>query len=211
MYFVCTSCYRQCRSREIALNGAWFEWRRRSTINPDSQLHVLELAFREAGDQSANCRWPVCTQYVLKQSVSDQKQTWLRELLYEARKQQSAWFFETLWSQEWRDCRPKVLKFTTGHGFGCQAKPIFCFYTFCSLKFDIISTYFSHRQRSLATRSEGLYIPCWAYGWRSVLTSVTSVNVEKACLVEENIWKYVSQIAPASFWNSFKYPLTIVF
>ena len=69
--------------------------------------------------------------------------------------------------------------------------PFPVFYTFCSLKFDIISTYFSHRQRSLATRSEGLYIPCWAYGWRSVLTSVTSVNVEKACLVEENIWKYV--------------------
>lgn len=33
---------------------------------------------------------------------------------FKARKQQAAWFFEILWSEEWRAARCKVLKFTTG-------------------------------------------------------------------------------------------------
>ena len=98
----CASCmqfYTQIHVRQL----------RRSTINPAAQLNILDLLQR---DTNRKRRRPsvIC--------VRKQYEPWSCLMLSEARKQQASWFFETLWSAEWRDSRPKVLKFTTGGSFG---------------------------------------------------------------------------------------------
>ena len=158
-----------------------FEWHRRSTINPDSQLHVLELAFREEGIKVQIDVWPVCTRYAEKMSQIRNKHDSVHGCVRRESSNRHGFLKHFgLKNGEIADQKSSNLLQATVSVVR-PSKPISFFYIFCSLKYDIISAYFSHRQRSLATRSEGLYIPCWAYGWRSVLTSVTSVNVAKAC------------------------------